>query len=59
MSSTYTYEPKHILITGGAGFIASHVVERLCAQYPTYKVRVTNHRYFNCAVLTANSSRTY
>lgn len=32
------YTPKNILITGGAGFIGSHVVSRLVAKYPQYKV---------------------
>lgn len=34
-----TYEPKNILVTGGCGFIASHVVIRLVKNYPQYKVR--------------------
>lgn len=34
------YKPKCILITGGAGFIASHVVLRLVNNYPEYKVVV-------------------
>jgi hypothetical protein len=34
------YEPRCILITGGAGFIASHVVLRLVRNYPQYKVVV-------------------
>ena len=29
---------KHILITGGAGFIGSHVVRRFVTQYPNYHV---------------------
>lgn len=33
------YTPKNILVTGGAGFIGSHVVTRLVAKYPQYKVR--------------------
>jgi len=32
------YEPKNILVTGGAGFIASHVVIRLVQKYPQYKI---------------------
>merc|ERR1711988_1425847 len=32
------YAPKNILITGGAGFIASHVVILFCKRYPQYKV---------------------
>lgn len=35
---TEPYTPKNILITGGAGFIASHVVNRLVDNYPQYKV---------------------
>ncbi|GLC33613.1 Rhm1p [Pleodorina starrii] len=37
---TEPYTPKNILITGGAGFIASHVVIRLAMNYPEYKVVV-------------------
>ena len=29
---------KHILITGGAGFIGSHVVRRFVKNYPDYKI---------------------
>ncbi len=32
------YEPKNILITGGAGFIASHVVILLATKYPQFKI---------------------
>lgn len=34
------YIPKTILLTGGAGFIGSHVVEHLVLSYPEYKVVV-------------------
>lgn len=34
------YEPKNILITGAAGFIASHVAIRITESYPQYKVVV-------------------
>ncbi|MEC8831864.1 MAG: GDP-mannose 4,6-dehydratase, partial [Bacteroidota bacterium] len=37
--------PKNILITGGAGFIGSHVVRRFVSQYKSYNV-------FNLDVLT-------
>ncbi|HBU79281.1 MAG TPA: dTDP-glucose 4,6-dehydratase, partial [Muricauda sp.] len=30
--------PKNILITGGAGFIGSHLVRRLVTQYKDYQV---------------------
>jgi len=33
-----SYEPKNILITGGAGFIASHVVILLVKKYPNLKI---------------------
>jgi hypothetical protein len=32
------YKPESILLTGGAGFIASHVVNLLCTRYPETKV---------------------
>ncbi|XP_042484631.1 trifunctional UDP-glucose 4,6-dehydratase/UDP-4-keto-6-deoxy-D-glucose 3,5-epimerase/UDP-4-keto-L-rhamnose-reductase RHM1-like [Macadamia integrifolia] len=32
------YTPKNILITGAAGFIASHVTNRLIKKYPDYKI---------------------
>jgi UDP-glucose 4,6-dehydratase len=33
------YVPKNILLTGGAGFIGSHVAILLITKYPAYKVR--------------------
>ncbi|PIA46110.1 hypothetical protein AQUCO_01600406v1 [Aquilegia coerulea] len=33
-----TYAPNNILITGAAGFIASHVTNRLVKKYPNYKI---------------------
>ncbi|XP_075506479.1 trifunctional UDP-glucose 4,6-dehydratase/UDP-4-keto-6-deoxy-D-glucose 3,5-epimerase/UDP-4-keto-L-rhamnose-reductase RHM1-like [Primulina tabacum] len=35
-----TFAPKNILITGAAGFIASHVANRLIRNYPEYKIVV-------------------
>lgn len=32
------YVPQNILVTGGAGFIGSHVVLLLMRRYPNYKV---------------------
>jgi len=34
------FVPSNILITGGAGFIASHVVQLLCTKYDNYKIVV-------------------
>ncbi|XP_061376215.1 trifunctional UDP-glucose 4,6-dehydratase/UDP-4-keto-6-deoxy-D-glucose 3,5-epimerase/UDP-4-keto-L-rhamnose-reductase RHM1-like [Gastrolobium bilobum] len=34
------YKPKNILITGAAGFIASHVCNRIVHNYPSYKIIV-------------------
>ena len=39
-SSLSGYVPRNILVTGGAGFIASHVAARLVNQYPKYRVVV-------------------
>ena len=33
------YVPRNVLVTGGAGFIGSHVTSRLVNNYPQYKVR--------------------
>ncbi|XAR71458.1 hypothetical protein NMG60_11028723 [Bertholletia excelsa] len=38
MSKSEGYEPRNILITGAAGFIASHVTNRLVNNYPRYKI---------------------
>ncbi|GAB2278062.1 RHAMNOSE BIOSYNTHESIS 2 [Dionaea muscipula] len=35
-----SYTPKNILITGAAGFIGSHVANRLVRSYPEYKIVV-------------------
>eukprot|EP00543_Licmophora_paradoxa_P006105 CAMPEP_0202442618 /NCGR_PEP_ID=MMETSP1360-20130828/2014_1 /ASSEMBLY_ACC=CAM_ASM_000848 /TAXON_ID=515479 /ORGANISM="Licmophora paradoxa, Strain CCMP2313" /LENGTH=355 /DNA_ID=CAMNT_0049058027 /DNA_START=54 /DNA_END=1121 /DNA_ORIENTATION=- len=40
MSTADSYEPKNIFLTGGAGFIASHVAILLCQKYPQYNVVV-------------------
>ncbi|XP_024375765.1 trifunctional UDP-glucose 4,6-dehydratase/UDP-4-keto-6-deoxy-D-glucose 3,5-epimerase/UDP-4-keto-L-rhamnose-reductase RHM1 [Physcomitrium patens] len=39
-SGSTMHEPKNILITGAAGFIASHVANRLIRNYPHYKIVV-------------------
>lgn len=37
-AATNKYTPKNILVTGGAGFIASHVVILLVERYPQYNI---------------------
>lgn len=38
MASEGDFAPKNILVTGGAGFIASHVVLLLVKKYPDFKI---------------------
>lgn len=38
--SSESYTPKTILLTGGAGFIGSHVARLLVNKYPSYRVVV-------------------
>lgn len=48
--SSETYTPQNILVTGGAGFIASHVVILLVEKYPQYNI-VNLDRLDYCACL--------
>jgi hypothetical protein len=41
------YVPKNILVTGGAGFIASHIVILLVKKYPSYKVSIRGSKALN------------
>lgn len=45
-----TYTPQNILVTGGAGFIASHVVILLVEKYPQYNIVILD-RLDYCACL--------
>lgn len=45
-----TYSPSTILITGGAGFIGSHVVDLLLSKYPNYRIVVLDKLDY-CAAL--------
>ena len=56
------YTPKNILVTGGAGFIASHIVIRLTRDYPQYTVSLAKRappptRVTRCALAPASSVR--
>ena len=42
VSSSESYKPKCILLTGGAGFIGSNVVEKLVKRYYGYKMVVVD-----------------
>ncbi|RWW32762.1 hypothetical protein GW17_00002545 [Ensete ventricosum] len=52
-----TYEPKNILITGAAGFIASHVANRLVRNYPQYKIVVLDKLDYCSNLRNLNPSR--
>ncbi|KAL0702154.1 hypothetical protein Bca4012_058276 [Brassica carinata] len=55
MASSYT--PKNILITGAAGFIASHVANRLIRTYPHYKIVVLDKLDYCSNLKNLNPSR--
>jgi hypothetical protein len=46
-ASDDTYTPRNILITGGAGFIASHVAIRLTKNYSQYTVGLKPENFCN------------
>nr|XP_018678578.1 PREDICTED: trifunctional UDP-glucose 4,6-dehydratase/UDP-4-keto-6-deoxy-D-glucose 3,5-epimerase/UDP-4-keto-L-rhamnose-reductase RHM1-like isoform X1 [Musa acuminata subsp. malaccensis] len=52
-----TYKPKNILITGAAGFIASHVANRLVCNYPQYKIVVLDKLDYCSNLNNLNPSR--
>ncbi|XP_059664927.1 trifunctional UDP-glucose 4,6-dehydratase/UDP-4-keto-6-deoxy-D-glucose 3,5-epimerase/UDP-4-keto-L-rhamnose-reductase RHM1-like [Cornus florida] len=51
------YKPKNILITGAAGFIASHVANRLIRNYPEYKIIVLDKLDYCSSLNNLNPSR--
>ncbi|KAA8526217.1 hypothetical protein F0562_008044 [Nyssa sinensis] len=51
------YAPKNILITGAAGFIASHVANRLIRNYPDYKIIVLDKLDYCSNLKNLNASR--
>ncbi|GAQ88206.1 UDP-L-Rhamnose synthase [Klebsormidium nitens] len=55
MSSQYV--PKTVLITGAAGFIASHVANRLVRKYPDYKIIVLDKLDYCSDIKNLNPSR--
>ncbi|CAN1123099.1 Trifunctional UDP-glucose 4,6-dehydratase/UDP-4-keto-6-deoxy-D-glucose 3,5-epimerase/UDP-4-keto-L-rhamnose-reductase RHM1 [Linum perenne] len=57
MAATYT--PKNILITGAAGFIASHVCNRLIRTYPDYKIVVLDKLDYCSNLNNLNPSRSF
>ncbi|WOH00787.1 hypothetical protein DCAR_0520162 [Daucus carota subsp. sativus] len=52
-----SYTPKNILITGAAGFIASHVANRLVRSYPDYKIVVLDKLDYCSNLKNLNPSR--
>ena len=53
------YEPKAILITGAAGFIASHVANRIVRLYPQYKVVVLDKLDYCSNLKNLDAARAY
>ncbi|XVF16824.1 hypothetical protein REPUB_Repub10bG0065400 [Reevesia pubescens] len=51
------YTPKNILITGAAGFIASHVCNRLIRNYQDYKIVVLDKLDYCSSLKNLNPSR--
>ena len=51
------YTPKNILITGAAGFIASHVANRLVRNYPEYKIVILDKLDYCSNLKNLNPSR--
>ncbi|KAK4787086.1 hypothetical protein SAY86_010919 [Trapa natans] len=51
------YNPKNILITGAAGFIASHVCNRLIRNYPQYNIIVLDKLDYCSNLKNLNPSR--
>ncbi|KAG6471287.1 trifunctional UDP-glucose 4,6-dehydratase/UDP-4-keto-6-deoxy-D-glucose 3,5-epimerase/UDP-4-keto-L-rhamnose-reductase RHM1-like [Zingiber officinale] len=52
-----SYKPKNILLTGAAGFIASHVANRLVRNYPEYKIVVLDKLDYCSNLKNLNPSR--
>ncbi|CAN0897340.1 Trifunctional UDP-glucose 4,6-dehydratase/UDP-4-keto-6-deoxy-D-glucose 3,5-epimerase/UDP-4-keto-L-rhamnose-reductase RHM1 [Linum grandiflorum] len=52
-----SYQPKNILITGAAGFIASHVCNRLIRNHPSYNIVVLDKLDYCSNLKNLNPSR--
>ncbi|KAK7314167.1 hypothetical protein VNO77_39379 [Canavalia gladiata] len=54
-----SYSPKNILITGAAGFIGSHVANRLVKSYPEYKIVVLDKLDYCSNLKNLQPSKSY
>ena len=49
-TSQHCYTPRNILVTGGAGFIASHIAIDLARKYPEYEVSEAPLSFWNALI---------
>jgi UDP-glucuronate 4-epimerase len=56
LTTFYVMKPKHVLVTGGAGFIGSHLVERLASEGAQVVVADNFDPFYDTSIKRANFS---